>query len=194
MAKRKNAKHNLKWVKHTLELSEDHHWQSKEGYKVFVAGRGAVRFDVPQAWKFEPKEKSFRFTDGDPPDDNCCLEVSYNLLPRDANLRDFPLKGIVKKLLQEDTREAIEISEVFKLNRQTAQIFWGQIKFIDPEEKREAYSRICVGLGSGVQSLITFEYWVEDAAQFEPIWQNVLDSLVLGLYIRDPRTGLAYPD
>lgn len=191
---KKGGKHDLKWIKQSLELSENHAWGSREGYKVFVAGRGAVRFDVPRDWAFEPKEKSFRFLDREPPDENCGLEVSYNLLPREASFRDFPLAGILKKILQEDSREVIERSEVYKLKQQTARIVWGQLKVIDEEEKREAYSRICVGIGSGVQCLITFDYWADDAEQFEPVWDVVLDSLVLGLYIRDPRTGFAMPD
>jgi len=62
-----------------------------------------------------------------------------------------------------------------------------QIQFIDPQENRPAYSRIAVGIGSGVQCLITMDYWVDDA-------DTVISSLVLGLYIRDPRSGLAFPD
>jgi hypothetical protein len=72
---------------------------------------------------------------------------------------------------------------------------WCQIKFIDTQaEPREAFSRTCVGLGSNIQCLITFDYWADQAEQLTPIWDEVIRSLKLGLYIRDPRTGLAYPD
>ncbi|MDJ0525256.1 MAG: hypothetical protein PX481_04585 [Microcystis sp. M53603_WE2] len=30
--------------------------------------------------------------------------------------------------------------------------------------------------------------------KFTPVWDTVISSLVLGLYIRDPRSGLAFPD
>lgn len=191
MSKRK--KHNLQWIKETLELNENHNWKSEPGTRIFVAGRGAVRFDVPQDWHFEPQEKSFRFIDRPKPDDNCCLEVSYNILPP-ADWSEFPLAPLLKKVIKDDERNVIERGEIVKLKRQTARVVWTQLKFIDANENREAYSRICIGLGSGVQCLITFEYWADDTERCIPVWDTVMNSLVLGLYIRDPRTGFAFPD
>lgn len=191
MGKRKGRK--AKWLKETLELDKDHGWRSKDGYSVFVAGRGAVRLDVPSGWKMDMDEKSVKFTDGEPPDDNCRLEVSYNHIPK-ANWRDFPLKGIVKKIMREDKRDIIELGDVVKLPRQTAHIVWGELKFLDSEENRDAYSRICVGIGSGIQCLVTFDYWADDAEKMIPVWDVVLESLTLGMYISDPRTGFARPD
>ncbi|BAZ06541.1 hypothetical protein [Calothrix sp. NIES-3974] len=192
MTKRKKS--NRQWIKETLELAPDHHWEGPEGYKIFVAGRGAVRFNVPRTWICEPQDNSFKFLDNKPPKDDCCLEVSYNHLPpNDWSL--FPLKATLKKIMREDSRNPIEMSEVFTVKRQTARIMWCQIKFIDTQaEPREAYSRTCVGLGSNIQCLITFDFWVDQAEQLIPVWDEVMRSLTLGLYIRDPRTGLAFPD
>jgi hypothetical protein len=189
----KSKKHNLQWLKETLELKEDHNWKSEPGTRIFVAGRGAVRFDVPEDWYFEPDEKSFRFLDRKPPNDDCRLEVSFNLLPP-GNWADFPIVPLLRQVLKDETRDAIEQGEIIKLKRQTARIVWTQIKFIDPVEHRPAYSRICIGLGSGVQCLITFDYWEDDAERLIPVWDTVMKSLVLGLYISDPRTGFALPD
>jgi hypothetical protein len=190
----KGKKHNLKWIKETLDLQPDHKWQSKPGYKIFVAGRGAVRFDVPADWVFEPDQKSFRFLDGEPPNDNARLEVSFNQLPP-ADWSLFPLKPLLKKVVEDDHRNVIDQSEIFSVKRQTAQIVWTEIKFIDTQETpREAFSRICIGLGSNVQCLITFDYWADEAEKMTPVWDEVLRSLTLGLYIRDPSTGAAFPD
>lgn len=191
MSKRK--KDNLPWIKETLELKEDHNWKSKPGYRIFVAGRGALRFDVPQDWFFEPDTKSFRFLDKKPPNDDCRLEASYNLLPP-GDWQDFPLVPLLKKVVQDDERDVMELGEIIRLKCQTARIVWTELKFIDSQENRSAYSRICIGLGSGVQCLITFDYWVDDAERLTPVWDTVMESLTLGLYIRDPRTGLAFPD
>jgi hypothetical protein len=191
MSKRK--KRHQQWLKETLELNENHNWKSEPGTRIFVAGRGALRFDVPQDWYFEPDEKSFRFLDNKPPKDDARLEASFNLLPP-GNWAEFPLVPLLKKIMQEDERHPIEIGKVIQLKRQTARVVWNQIKFIDPQEHREAYSRTCIGLGSGVQCLITFDYWVDDAERLTPVWDTVMNSLVLGLYIRDPRTGFAFPD
>ncbi len=191
MAKRKKGK--PEWIKETLDLKDDHRWQSKPGYKIFVADRGAVRFDVPQNWFFEPDTKSFRFLDVEPPDDNCRLEVSFNRLPQ-ADWSMFPLKHMLKQILADEKRDVISTGEIFTEKRQTARLVWAEIKFLDDQEQREAYSRICIGLGSNVQCLITFDYWVDDAEKLTPVWDEVLRSLVLGLYIRDPMTGFAFPD
>jgi len=191
MAKRNKRKQN--WIKETLELKEGHRWHSKAGYKVFVAGRGAVRFDVPGQWFFEPDTKSFKFLDAAPPNDNCRLEVSYNLLPA-ADWSAFPLADILQQVVEKDEREVIGKGEIVTLARQTARIVWTEIKFIDSQENREAYSRICIGLGSGVQCLITFDYWADEADRRTPVWDEVLRTLTLGLFIRDPLTGTAFPD
>lgn len=189
----KSKKHNLQWLKETLELKEDHNWKSQPGNRIFVAGRGALRFDVPQNWHFEPDEKSFRFLDNKPPNDDARLEASFNLLPP-GDWAEFPLVRLLKQVIQDDERNVIERGKIIQFKRQTARVVWTQIKFIDAPENRDAYSRICIGLGSGVQCLITFDYWADDAERLTPVWDTVMDSLVLGLYIRDPRTGFALPD
>ena len=192
MAKQKKS--NLQWIKETLELKPDHRWDSPEGYKIFVLDRGSVRLNVPQSWLLEPQEKSFKFMDKKPPDDDCCLEVSFNRLPpNDWNL--FPLKSTLRKVVDQDTRDVIGKGEIITVKRQTARIVWTEIKFIDTQaEPREAFSRICIGIGSNVQSLVTFDFWADQAEQLTPIWDEAMRSLTLGLYIRDPRTGLAFPD
>ncbi|WP_448599085.1 hypothetical protein [Thermoleptolyngbya sp.] len=189
----KKPKHNLKWVKETLSLPENHNWKSQDGYNIFVAGRGAVRFDVPEDWIFEPDEKSFKFFDGKPPNDNCRLEVSYNLLP-EGDWTLFPLVSVLKELVEKDERNILEKGEIVSLKRQTARVVWTEFKFLDSQENREAYSRTCIGLGSGVQCLITFDYWVDDAERLTPVWDMVMNTLTLGLFIRDPRQGFAFPD
>ncbi len=194
MAKKRKKSHRS-WIKETLDLKPDHHWEGPEGYKIFVAGRGAVRFNVPQKWICEPQENSFKFLDNKPPKDDCCLEVSYNHLPPRDDWSLFPLKHTLKKVMENDERQPIERSEVFTVKRQTAKIVWCEIKFIDTqEEPREAFSRTRIGLGSNIQCLITFDFWVDQAEQLIPVWDEVMRSLTLGLYIRDPRTGLAFPD
>lgn len=189
---KKRKQNPLKLVQ-TLDLKKDNRWHSKPGYNIFVAERGAVRLDVPRKWTLTPQEKSFQFTEKAPPDHDCCLELSYNRLPP-ADFSSFPLEDTVLKLAKEDKRNPFEISDIITVPRQTARIAWSQIKFIDPKEDREAYSRTCVGLGSGIQCLITFDYWADQAEQLTPVWDVAMETLTLGLYISDPTTGYALPD
>lgn len=189
----KRNKRTPDWIKETLELKADHHWNSKPGYKIFVADRGAVRFDVPRNWHFEPDTKSFKFMDKKPPNDDCRLEVSFNRLPP-ADYSLFPLAATLKKIAADDHRNVIDRGEIITIKRQTLRIVWTELKFIDSNEDREAFSRICIGLGSNVQCLITFDYWADQAERMTPVWDEVLRTLTLGLYIRDPATGAAFPD
>ena len=43
-----------KWKKDKIKLRKNHTWQGKPGYKIFVADKGAVRFNYPQTWVVEP--------------------------------------------------------------------------------------------------------------------------------------------
>lgn len=120
--------------------------------------------------------------------------MSFNRLPPN-DWSQFPLKATLKKVVEDDDRNVIEKGEIFTVKRQTARIVWTEIKFIDTQaEPREAFSRTCIGLGSNIQCLITFDFWVDQAEQLTPVWDEVMRSLTLGLYIRDPLTGLAFPD
>ena len=56
-----------KWKKDTLKLKQDHLWKAKPGYTIFVADRGAVRFDIPQGWIIEPGPDSTKFYNGAAP-------------------------------------------------------------------------------------------------------------------------------
>lgn len=182
-----------KWIKETLELKSNHGWKCNPGYKVFVADRGAVRFDIPQSWHIEPDTESFKFMDRKPPDDDCRLEVSFNRLPP-ADYSLFPLAATLKKIAKADKRNVIAMGDVVTLKRQTARVVWIELKFIDSDENREAFSRICVAIGSNIQCLVTFDYWADDAERLTSVWDEVLRSLTLGLYIGDPATGFALPD
>lgn len=189
----RTKKRKSTWLKEVLELDQNHGWRSKPGYKIFVAGRGAVRFDVPGDWVIKPQEKSFRFLDKEPPDEDACLEVSYDFLPP-VDLSDFSLETLVHELAQKDERNPLSISEVVTVPRQTARIVWVELEFMDPDENRPAFSRICVALGSQIRCLVTMEFWPEDRDRCHRIWEEMLRTLTLGLYIADPRKGFARPD
>ena len=45
-----------KWDKRTIKLNHAHGWHSRPGFKIFVADRGAVRFDFPDDWLVIPEE------------------------------------------------------------------------------------------------------------------------------------------
>ncbi len=176
------------WNKEVLKLKNNHSWKAKPGYRIFIADKGAVRFDFPDNWVVIPDEDSIKFHDADPPDDNCRLAVSYvQLAPIDWS--GLPLSQLVQTVVEGDERGITHQSEMHETKRSDLELAWTEISFIDPVEKRDARSRICLGRGSNIQPLITMDFWAEDAEKFAPVWNEVLRSLQLGMYVEDPTRG-----
>ena len=42
------------WLKEKYKLKKNHNWKAPDGYRIFVADRGAVRFNIPDGWIVEP--------------------------------------------------------------------------------------------------------------------------------------------
>jgi hypothetical protein len=177
-----------KWDKEIIKLRPDHGWKGKEGYRIFVADRGAVRFNVPQDWVMEPDPDSIKFYDRQTPDDNCRLAVSYIRLPL-IDWSGLPLSHLVQAIVVGDHRKVSARGEMREVARADLELAWTEIRFTDPVERRDAFSRISLGRGSGIQSLITFDFWADDAARFAQVWDEVMRSLQLGRFVSDPAMG-----
>jgi hypothetical protein len=175
-------------IKQDFNLRDDHGWESEAGYKIFVADRGAVRFDVPRHWVIKLKEKSVVFHDLEPPDENAGLEMSFNRLPP-HDWQNFPVKVLLKTALENDSRDIIHNGKITSANRDGMRLAYSDLRCIDAKEKREATSRTLVGIGGNIQVLITFDYWTSDEAAMLPVWESMLRSLRIGLFIPDPTTG-----
>jgi len=177
-----------KWKQETFKLKKKHKWTAKPGHRIFVAGRGAVRFDIPQKWILKPDDDSIKFYDLEPPDDNIRLECSFNQLPQ-ADWDSFPLETLMPAVSEDDPRPILSRGELIKINRKDLRLVWVESSFQDPAEDRLAYTRAMIGLGGNVQCLITIDFWTEHRKLAESVWNNVIDSLKLGVYILDPTTG-----
>ncbi len=184
------TKPKRKWEQRHLQLRPDHTWKSNPGYKIFVAGRGDVRFDVPSDWHFEPGESSVKFFDRPPPDDDCRLEVSYLKLNPQIDWSGYPLEKLLKDaIIPGEMRKPHTRSGFIRVKRDDLEAVWYQIHFLDTDEWREACTRACLARGANVQPLITLDYWLDDAPRVEPVWDEVLRTLQLGQYVRDPTRG-----
>ncbi len=174
--------------KKDLTLRSDHSWESEDGYKIFVADRGALRFDFPKDWIVKFQEKSVKFTDLEPPTDTGALEVSFNRLPPN-DWTTFPLKKALQQVLDDDDRQIISKGKITSANRDGMRLVWTEVRYMDATEKRDATSRILIGIGGNVQCLFTFDYWTEGEEQMIEVWEAMLRSLRLGLFIPDPTRG-----
>ena len=87
------------WSKKVLKLKENHGWESRPGYSIFVADRGSVRFDFPRTWIIEPTETgSIRFHDRKPPKDDCTLEMTVMYLNDEVDWSQLPLAPLTEQL------------------------------------------------------------------------------------------------
>lgn len=186
-----------RWKKETRKLPKDHDWRCKPGHKIFVADRGAVRFDYPEDWIVIPGESSCQFHDKKPPDDHCILEVSFLRLSPAIDWSELSLVDLLCQVLaQEGT--PVPADQVVREARADLELVWAEHRSIDPTEHREAVHRMCIARtirASGttalpvqpdIQALLTLAFWPEDAGWVTPVWDEVLRSLQLGLVIKDP--------
>jgi hypothetical protein len=177
-----------KWKRETRKLRDRHYWTAQPDCNVFVADRGAVRFDYPRGWVVVPDPDSIKIHDKAPPDDDCVLAISYMRLPP-IDWSGLPLASLVEQASRGDSRPIYEWGEIDELRRGDLEIAWREMRFIDPTERREALSFFFLGRQGQVQALITFDFWESDAARCRKVWEVVLKSLELDEYIQDPTVG-----
>ena len=124
-----------KWKKETFKLKKKHKWTAKPGHRIFVAGRGALRFEFPQKWIMKLDGDSIKFYDVEPPDDNCRLEASFNQLPV-ADWDSFPLETLLPTVIADDRREIVSMGQVITVKRSDLRLVWLEFCFNDPGEHR----------------------------------------------------------
>ncbi len=177
------------WKKQSMRLNADHEWNCREGFKVFVADRGAVRFDIPQSWLVIPGEDAIAFHDRQPPDDDCTLKLSILRLPPGVDWSVMPISRMIREVREDDSRNILSRTEPVDFRRGETDISWVGETYIDSGECRVAHGRTLLARHGLIQPLITFAYWDDDSERVEPAWEEVVRSLELGREIADPRRG-----
>jgi len=179
-----------KWEKHSFKLPAQHGWKAKPGYKIFVADRGAVRFDFPEDWVVVPGKDSIGLHDRRPPEDEVVLKVSVmHLPPIKGGWGQLPLENLVREAVRHDSRGSTGGDDIRTVQRGALELAWTEVRFIDPNEKRPALSRTCLARARNIQPLITMDFWETDVEKFGPVWDEILRSLRVGVAYGDPRRG-----
>ncbi len=181
------AKGKQRGTKQELKLKPDHGWRAKPGHKIFVANGGAVRFDFPANWFVQPGESgSFCFHDRQPPADDCRIEVSVMQLNPALDWKGLPIRQLFEEAIMSERQDETWRGEPIVVDRPDIELMWFEVHSIDPGEKREAFSRAALARRNDVVTFITMDYWPEHSIRFSPVWEEVLRSLTLGVYIQDP--------
>jgi hypothetical protein len=181
-----------RWNKKSFRLKEKHGWKSKPGQAICVIDRGAIRFDYPAGWNVSVEDIQINVRDRPHPDDNCVLSVSRMHIP--TELADqLPVSELAHGATSTDEEgELLETKMVAPgLRADGVELAYTETRYMERKEKKEAFLRLAVARGSGVYCLITFSFWAEDLAKFDPVWKEALRSLTLGLEVKDPMAGPA---
>ncbi len=176
------------WQKNTLRLKKNHNWKAPDGYKIVVLDRGAVSFNVPTAWIVANTEP-FEMHDQEPPDDNVRLTVSFWRLPPGVDWSGLPLDEMLEGGMQETKEGLLEQSPLGKVAREDMEMVWAEQRFVDPQEKREAFTRMMLARGWDIQAFMTLDFWVEDADRLRRCGMSCCVRFSLGRSIEDPTRG-----
>jgi hypothetical protein len=168
-------------------MRKDHEWTSKPGYKIFVANAGEVRFDFPQEWVFIPGESALEFHDRQPPDDDCILQLTIFPAPPGFDATSAPLPDFLVQITKDGPQGDTVYGEVHYEKRNDCEVAWREGRRV--EDGRDAVTRSCIARGGVSLPLFTMDFWLDDFDRFSPVWDEVLRSLRIGDYVKDPRTG-----
>jgi hypothetical protein len=177
--------------KTTHRLADNHTWKAPPGYRIFVIDRGAVSFNFPTSWVLTKLEPTVEILDAEPPNDNARIMATLWNLRQDVDWSGLPLDQLLVQSTTggESERDILEKSEIFQPKRPDLELAWTEHRFLDPVEKREAFSRIALARYAGIHLLITFDFWVDDQRRMHPVWDELVRSLQMGRKIADPLKG-----
>src|SRR5438270_3047490 len=146
-----------KWVKKTYKLDQMYGWKAKPGYNIFVADRGAVRFDFPESWALHPGENgSIKLHDQEPPDDDCVLQLSVFHLPPEHDWHGLPMAKMLHDCMEggDDGREVTSVGPILEDHRGGMDLAWRETGWLDAtQDKRPALTRTCLAHKELVQVL-----------------------------------------
>lgn len=166
-----------KWQRGTVPMPPNHGWKAKPGCQIFVADRGAVRFDFPHNWVATPQTSSIKLTDLTPPDDNCTIECSVIYLPP-GDFSGLPVSTLLRGLMEQDERKTTTWrGDLVEEQHGDLQIAWYGSRWLDGADRREACNCTALARRRNVQTLITFDYWLDDAKRFARVWPDLIETL-----------------
>ena len=173
-----------KWRKSVHKMRHDWGLKAKPGWKIFIANRGQLRFDIPGDWVIGHEENAIRFTDKEPPDDDCAMRLTVWSFPRGVDWSDLPLE----KLLLDGKRDKLEQYGLPVARRcPGGELLWAEFRWNDDtQENRPAVTRQCVARGPDGTALLTMDLWRDDYDRFAPIWENVVGTIQFELKINAP--------
>jgi hypothetical protein len=195
--------------KRTDRLLAHHGWRSKPGYKIFVANRGDVRFDIPSKWviAMPGRECDVELRDRKAPHDDCIIQLSVWHHPPEIEgpvyrSRRWPARvaagrrpagvrcSASSRRRSRTTRTRTRSGGASRTTRSGRVPSWsGASRRSWTGSSGARRARQCMARGPQSHAIITMSYWPERERRFRPVWDELVRTLTLGVYIRDPLLG-----
>ena len=188
-----------RYKKTTVKMPENHGWKCAEGYNIFVANRGDVRFEFPESFINSEKDDAILLHDKPVPHDSCRISLSVWRLPIEAGMammRDVPIRQLVAQTTDPDLHE--ERSREREAEGETVFPPRGPRRDHDPGSAATSSGAPASGGGTtrppsrgrGGSSagtsrrvhltswpLISFEYYEDRADDFAPAFDHLMETL-----------------
>ena len=177
------------WNKETLRLKGNHGWKCKPGYRIFVADRGAVRFDFPDDWVVRPSEDgTILMHDREPPDDDVRLALTVLYLRDDVDWSALKIPALLKEITSrgKDGQDRGYGPIVEVAGRRGQELAWSETSFPDAESGRPITSRTALARYSNIQIVLTLDFWADLSPRFGTVRDEILRTIILGDYVEDP--------
>jgi hypothetical protein len=186
------AKPDDKWEKHTFNLPAGHKWTAKAGNHLYVFDRGAVAFEVPEGWVVRHDQPdTITLHDQPPPADSARLSLTiFRLPPVKGGWGGLPLDQLlIQATALRDAAAAgaqgspgTNAAEVHREARNDCELVWREgSPWSDPQNGKPARSRQLFARARLVQVLITFDFYDEQSGKFLPVWNDLIQSLRVGI-------------
>jgi len=170
-----------------IELQSGHTWKATPGCRILLIDSGAVRFDYPAEWVVRPTTKYVFVIDRHPPDDRCLLVVSWRRIPFRA--LSIPTAALLDRLAPLETRPPDHRGDTLHVLRPPLEAAWTETRFIEPIYGNDVCTRMCVARADRTQAVLLLDYREGNEIVIDAAWKTLLDTLVIGEYIEDIRTG-----
>jgi len=185
-----------RFQRETLKMDENHGWRAAPGHQIVVLGRGDLRLEYPEGWVVVPTANSLKLHDRPYPDDDMVLEVSCLRNPPLDWRRLPPLENILCDGLREQGH-LITPAEAHKVELPGLQLVWAEYDDIDERTGRAVTWRqahCCPhppppGLRYSLFGILTFGSWKDIRETAQPVWEHIVQSIVMGQQIADPKKG-----
>lgn len=170
-----------------LQIKDRHNWKCKPGNQLCVLDRGAARFEFPDSWVLEVKDGTVTLHDRPAGIEACDLCVSILNVPGLA-VNELALDDLLVRSL-DSNRQVTGQSEIYRRDSGGVEIAWLEQKYFEETQQRPAKFRVALARSPELHCLISLNYWAERAGSLERVWDEVLDTLVLAVYVQDPTVG-----